>query len=143
MLLNIKLVERCRQDTKFIKRVPIIVRKALGIPYEDYRFLPIRKANTPWKVCKKHMMHDKARAIKHYIDDGTALVPLRVDDNGDYFIKLADSRTDVEFTSRQWIEIKLLTSHDGEPLRSKPTSPVLSSKSSALQIHTPSETRER
>lgn len=86
------------------------------------------------------MLTDKARAIKHYIEDGTALVPLRIDENGDYFIKLSDSRTDEDYTHRHWIEIKLLSTNDGITSRSKPTTPVLSAKSSTIHIHTPNPT---
>lgn len=65
--------------------------------------------------------------MKHLEEADIVLVPMRIDDDGDYFIKLSD--TSQKRPIRHWIKITL---HDPDHL----CSPVLSEKQSENTVYT-------
>jgi hypothetical protein len=56
-------------------------------------YLPRRKATTLWKASKVNMKTDRAIPLREYIDNDVALVPMRIDENGEYHIKLSNTNT--------------------------------------------------
>jgi len=56
-----------------------------------HAYLPRRKANTAWKVSSANMKLDKSLPLLDFIDNDVGLVPIRVDELGEYHIKLTDT----------------------------------------------------
>lgn len=120
------LLDRCESDPNYVKRLPRCIRDIIGCATKQkHEYLPIRK-NVVWKVRRAHMSTDKRATLQHYENTDIVLVPMRIDDDGTYFVKLSDTRSTRPV--RHWIEVKLLVDQFHEPARSKPPTPVLSTK---------------